>query len=127
MDYLPPGEMHRMRGVLTIGLLLALAAAPAHALICGDGVLDAVLGEGCDLGGAINGTPGVCCDSSCQLLPATTVCRPAGDACDVQETCTGTDPQCPADVVAADTDLDGVCDALDDCPNAFDPAQADTD
>jgi hypothetical protein len=116
-----------MRGVLTIGLLLALAAAPAHALICGDGVVDTVLGEGCDLGRAVNGTPGVCCDAGCQLLPATTVCRPAGDACDVQETCTGSDPQCPADVVAADTDLDGVCDALDDCPNAFDPAQADTD
>src|SRR5436190_15594172 len=100
-----------MRGVFAIGLMLVLAAAPAHALICGDGIVDTVLGEGCDLG-ASNGTPGVCCDGTCQLLPATTVCRPAGDACDVEETCTGADPQCPADVSAADTDLDGICDAL---------------
>jgi hypothetical protein len=38
-----------MRGVFAIGFMLALATMPAHALVCGDGVLDTVLGEGCDL------------------------------------------------------------------------------
>jgi hypothetical protein len=106
--------------------MLGLAAMPAYALVCGDGVLDAGLGESCDLG-ALNGSPGVCCDATCQFLPADIVCRPSAGICDVQETCTGAAAQCPADVGAADTDMDGVCDALDDCPNVSDPGQADTD
>jgi hypothetical protein len=93
---------------------------PAHALVCGDGVLDTVLGEGCDLA-RLNGTPGVAATPPVSFLPSDTVCRPSVGVCDVQETCTGADAECPADVGAADTDLDGVCDALDDCPNASDP------
>ena len=126
MGYVTSGGLHRMRGVLAIGFMLTLATMPAHALVCGDGILDTVLSESCDLG-ALNGTPGVCCDATCQFVPADTVCRASVGICDVQETCTGADGQCPVDIGAADSDLDGVCDALDDCPLVFDPAQADGD
>src|SRR3989441_1989079 len=59
---------------------------------CGDGVLDP--DEQCDDG---NREDGDCCSSSCQLEPATTVCRPAAGPCDVAELCTGSSPICPAD------------------------------
>src|SRR5205823_3772195 len=59
---------------------------------CSDGVLDP--DEQCDDG---NREDGDCCSSSCQLEPATTVCRPATGPCDVTELCTGSSPTCPAD------------------------------
>ena len=59
---------------------------------CSDGVLDP--DEQCDDG---NREDGDCCSSSCQLEPATTVCRPAAGSCDVAELCTGTSGACPAD------------------------------
>ena len=60
---------------------------------CGNGVVDARLGEQCDVGVADN----ACCTSTCQLAPPATVCRPAADVCDVAETCTGAGPTCPSD------------------------------
>jgi hypothetical protein len=115
-----------MRAALAIGILILALATPASALVCGDAILDDLLGEACD-DGALNGTPGSCCTAGCQFEPATTVCRPAVDACDVEETCTGADATCPLDALVPDTDLDGVCDAVDVCPDVFDPAQADAD
>src|SRR5439155_1750704 len=64
---------------------------------CGDGVLDP--DEQCDDG---NREDGDCCSSSCQLEPATTVCRPAAGSCDAAETCDGASDGCPQDRSAPD-------------------------
>jgi cysteine-rich repeat protein len=65
---------------------------------CGNGSLEET--EECDDG---NTDPGDCCSPTCELEPDTTECRASTGACDVAESCTGTDPDCPADQV-----LDGV-------------------
>jgi len=44
--------------------------------------------------GFCNGT------GTCDLSPATTVCRPSTDVCDVEEKCTGSSTTCPADTKA---------------------------
>src|SRR5262245_54392285 len=71
--------------VLALGILLAAGEGVAQA-VCGDTILDA--GEQCDDGNTVGGD---CCDPTCQFEAAGTVCRAAVDACDVAETCTGTD------------------------------------
>jgi hypothetical protein len=86
---------------------------------CGDGDLDA--GEACDAG-PDNGAADGCCDASCALVTAGTVCRAgSGDDCDPDEACDGTSPTCPADVLEddafacrADADGDG-CDVAEVC------------
>jgi hypothetical protein len=59
----------------------------------------------------------------CEGLPAGTVCRPAVDACDVAESCTGASPSCPPDTFApADTPCrlnQGTCDLADVCTGTF--------
>jgi len=98
--------------------LVLLAAAPARAQTsgpddpdalaeCGDGVVDE--GEECDDGDL---EPGGCCDGTCRLEPAGTVCRTAADACDAAETCDGVGDGCPDDAPAAD---DTACDDEDAC------------
>jgi uncharacterized delta-60 repeat protein len=87
---------------------------------CGDGFLDA--GEACDGGAGPS-----CCSDSCTIEPQGTVCRPAVDACDIAEICDGVAGTCPADVVFPDSDNDGICDNLDDCPFNYDPLQKDSD
>jgi Disintegrin len=57
--------------------------------------------------GATNGTPGVCCSATCTFRPATQECRPAADACDIAETCSGVSAACPAD---ARKNVGDVCD-----------------
>ena len=59
---------------------------------CGNGIVEG--GEACDDGNLVSGD---CCSSSCTIESAGTVCRPAINACDVAETCTGSSPTCPAD------------------------------
>jgi len=61
------------------------------------------------------------------MVAAGTECRSAADVCDIPETCTGSDPSCPADTGKPDSDGDGVCDAIDDCLTTPDPTQADSD
>jgi hypothetical protein len=55
------------------------------------------------------------------------VCRPAADVCDAAESCTGTDPACPADARKPDGDADTVCDEIDNCVAVPNVDQADTD
>lgn len=104
--------------------ILLLAAVPAHALLCGDGVLDELLFEQCDDG---NNLPGDCCSPLCQYEPADTVCRASNGTCDPQETCTGSSEICPADVTIPDGDGDQVCDPTDLCPLVPDPTNGDGD
>lgn len=88
---------------------------------CGNGVVDD--GEGCD-GGPAHAAP--CCSDSCTVLVAGTPCRAALDACDLADACDGASGAC-IDVRKPDGDGDLVCDEIDDCPGAPDPAQLDGD
>jgi hypothetical protein len=73
--------------------------------LCGNGAVDP--GEQCDLGAAVNGTPGACCAATCTFSPTGQVCRPAADPCDVAETCSGSGAACPGD---ARKNVGDVCD-----------------
>jgi hypothetical protein len=118
-----------MRPTRAIGIFVLATVLPATAqvsLLCGDGAVDTLLGEQCDLG-PLNGTPGSCCTAGCLFTAAGTVCRVAVDACDIAEACTGTAFACPADAVVPDADGDGFCDTIDDCPGVPDPFQTDGD
>src|SRR4030095_12562878 len=79
----------------------------------------------CDLAESCTGG-GPSCPAG-QFKPATTICRHAVACGDIAEQCAGTGAACPADAVEPDTDNDGFCDAIDDCPVVADPSQTDTD
>ncbi|MEB2283867.1 MAG: hypothetical protein B6D46_11390 [Polyangiaceae bacterium UTPRO1] len=84
--------------------------------LCGNGVLDALQGEECDV--AIAGS--VCCDTNCKFKNAGTQCRASAGICDVAETCTGSSAACPADSfqpnnVVCRPAAGGVCDAAENC------------
>ena len=92
--------------------------------LCGNGTVDAAQGEQCDQG-ANNGSASSCCTSSCQLRPNGEVCRSQAGVCDVQETCNGSNPTCPADAKSTalcrpsidDCDVPEFCDgASNNCP-----------
>ena len=113
--------------LLILGLLW-LSPVPARAQSsCGDVFVDQSIGEECDEGAAVNGTPESCCTAICTLRTAGETCRPASGPCDVAESCSGSSPICPADVTLPDSDGDGTCDAIDVCPLVSDPDQRDDD
>jgi cysteine-rich repeat protein len=94
--------------------------------LCGNTVVNP--GEGCDDG---NNTNGDCCSASCQLESAGSVCRAAiAGGCDVQETCDGSTPNCPADVVVGVgvtcRPSAGVCDILESCTGSSGACPGDT-
>jgi cysteine-rich repeat protein len=104
-------------------------SCPPASPACGDGVLQAPLGEECDDGnndsgdgctancklefcgdGIINDAPneqcddgntqdGDCCSSSCEIESSATECRASVGPCDVADTCDGINPTCPTDAV----------------------------
>jgi hypothetical protein len=71
--------------------------------LCGNGVVDALAGEQCDLGAGNNGLSTTCCTSQCLRRAAGQICRAGqpnpvgGTSCDLTETCTGASGSCPAD------------------------------
>jgi cysteine-rich repeat protein len=89
--------------VLPAVLLFAaiLTARPAHALVCGDGTLDA--GEQCDDGNVVDGD---CCSSTCQFEAPASPCTD-GDACTQSDACDG------AGVCVGSNPV--ICAALDQC------------
>jgi len=72
---------------------------------------------------------GASADGTCTLRDNTVTCRAAAGTCDVEEKCTGSSPDCPADDVRPDTfmcgsstgagcDVDDYCDgSTKDCPD----------
>ncbi len=95
--------------------------------LCGDGVAQGARGEQCDLGGGLNGMPGTCCSSSCQLVSNGTTCRAAAGDCDLAETCNGSSPNCPADLksTALCRAAPGVCDVAEFCNGVSNTCPAD--
>jgi cysteine-rich repeat protein len=90
-----------MRSKLLVCLLLGgmlWQPLPANA-VCGNGVLEILMGEQCDVPG------GTYCCIGCQFMPTTTPCRASTGVCDVQENCTGAATTCPADGVKPSTSL----------------------
>src|SRR5262249_3529102 len=84
------------------GAARALGSIPVTvACTCGDGVVDAALGEQCDEGSA-NGIPGSCCDATCQIAAAGTVCRAASAVCQSAGVCDGVSTACPESVPLSD-------------------------
>jgi cysteine-rich repeat protein len=77
--------------IAVLAALLVLGFASRAMAVCGDGILDA--GEQCDDG---NTLPNDCCSPTCQIEPASTICRASTGPCDVQETCNGS-AICPPD------------------------------
>jgi cysteine-rich repeat protein len=69
-------------------------------------------GEQCDDGNLNNGD---CCSKTCTFEGAGTVCRAAGGACDIAETCTGSSYPCPADVKQPNTTICRSADVADPC------------
>ena len=79
----------------------------------------------CDLPEVCSGIGPVCPDDVLQSTDFT--CRPSVSACDVPELCTGLSIDCPADSGQPDTDGDGTCDQIDNCPLVANPTQLDSD
>lgn len=99
---------------------LVLDAGP----YCGDGTLDP--GEQCDDG---NRDDGDCCSWNCLFESSTTTCRGSQGLCDTAEHCTGTQGNCPTDVVAASGTpcraSTGECDPAETCTGTSGACPAD--
>ena len=94
--------------------------------VCGDGILNPANGEQCDDG---NLTDGDGCDALCTLEGL-----PDGSQCETSQVCRSgncSEGICiapdPCAAAPADSDGDGVCDALDVCQDGDDTADADLD
>ena len=102
---------------LAVGFVAAcLLAGEVRAQVCGDSTLDP--GEDCD-------PPGGCCASDCTFELGGVSCRAIGGVCDLAESCSGSDPNCPPDAkstsecrASADAcDLAELCDGVSNtCP-----------
>src|SRR5438445_2381351 len=99
----------------------AATIATLRAAACGNGVVEAT--EACDGGHLANGD---CCSSACAIEAAGTVCRAVAGVCDIQETCTGSSPTCPADAKSAALcrASAGICDVAENCDGGRDHCPA---
>ena len=81
--------------------------------------------DACDVAEYCDGVHGAC--PADVLVPAGTLCRPAVGSCDLDAYCTGTDTACPTAPRRPDTDHDGRCDVIDNCPATSNGFQEDAD
>jgi hypothetical protein len=86
-------------------VLGSIPVTVACAVRCGDGALDAALGEQCDAGAA-NGASGSCCDATCRVATAGATCQPAS-GCTADAVCDGISSTCPQ---ATSLDDGALCD-----------------
>lgn len=97
--------------------------------LCGNGGVDGMVGEQCDLGPS-NGAAGSCCTSTCRFRTAGQVCRASTGACDAAETCTGSTPVCPANALLPSSTVcrasAGTCDVAETCTGSGVSCPADT-
>jgi hypothetical protein len=91
-------EFQDPEGDRVLGSIPVTVACTAR---CGDGAVDAALGEQCDAGAA-NGGPGSCCDATCRVAAAGTMCRAAAAACESAAVCDGASPVCPQSTPLSD-------------------------
>jgi len=96
------------RDLAADGLLVRVTLAPA----CGDGRVDAAIGEACDLG-ARNGAD-ACCDAQCRLRPAGAACAADGSVC-TDDLCDGVGPECAYAANSAACDDGLFCTGADSC------------
>ena len=116
------------QGSQTAGVGAGTGATDGHFVnvsltsFCGNGVVDAGVGEECDVA-----LPGPCCASNCRFASPSTVCRPAAGVCDVPENCTGASAACPADgkSTAVCRPAVDVCDSVESCDGVNDNCPAD--
>ena len=91
-----------MRSKLSLFVLLfgAVLLQPLEAsAVCGNGVVEPLLGEQCDVPG------GTFCCIGCLYRGSETLCRASTGACDVEEFCAGNSTACPADSVRSSTTI----------------------
>jgi hypothetical protein len=85
---------------------------------CGNGMLQAQLGEECDAGTA-NGSSGSCCTADCTFRAGGSTCRDAAGDCDVAETCSGSSAACPPNAFESSSHVcrpaAGDCDVAESC------------
>jgi hypothetical protein len=85
---------------------------------CGNGIVEGGFGEACDQGSA-NGTFTSCCNTNCSFKNSSNTCRSSAGPCDPAENCTGSNANCPADLLSPSTTVcraaGGVCDVAENC------------
>ena len=123
-DESPRGSLRPPRlAVAVLASLLVLGSAARAMAVCGDGVIDG--GETCDDGNTVAND---CCSPTCQIEPASTICRAATGLCDLQETCNGS-ATCPADAFKPAGNVcrpaAGVCDLAEVCNGSSGACPAD--
>ncbi len=79
----------------------------------------------CDLAESCDGVTDAC--PADVVASSATVCRPSAGSCDVPENCDGSATSCPVDTGLPDGDVDGTCDAQDNCAVTPNPLQSDGD
>lgn len=94
---------------------------PADVFVAEGTLCRPIAGE-CDLPDFCTGDGPFCPDQK-----STDICRASTAPCDPAEACDGSSNTCPDDVNFLDSDNDGVCDNVDNCPFAYNPSQRDLD
>jgi hypothetical protein len=94
----PPGACDPGACTTECNPITGLCVNPGNGCsVCGDGIVQP--GEECD--SPPNGVPGSCCDATCQLRPASALCRTGGDSCQADAHCTGSSATCPSNLPKA--------------------------
>ncbi len=104
---------------LAVGFITACLLAGEVRALCNDSMLDP--GEDCD-------PPGGCCASDCKFELVGVSCRAIGGVCDLAESCSGSDPNCPPDAKSTSECRAsvGACDLAELCDGVSNTCPADS-